>query len=70
MLPGTYANDEEIMGLGGALGEAGAGVFEVASDLVPEGMSFSPEGERGMLSERNELRWMRLLSARTVRPVR
>jgi N-acyl-D-aspartate/D-glutamate deacylase len=69
VVPGTYAQDDEIMGLGGALGEAGAGVFEVASDLAPEGLSFSPEGERGVLSERNELRWMRELSARTGRPV-
>ena len=68
VVPGTYATEDEILGIGAALGEAGAGVFEVASDLAPEGMAFSPD-PRGPLMERNELRWMRELSARTGRPV-
>jgi len=69
VVPGTYANEDEIMGIGAALGEAGAGVFEVASDLAPEGIDLSGGSERGPLYERNELRWMRELSAKTGRPV-
>ncbi|MGH0028198.1 MAG: N-acyl-D-amino-acid deacylase family protein, partial [Myxococcota bacterium] len=64
VVPGTYATEDEIQGLGRALGEAGAGVFEVASDLAPEHVS-----PGNPLSERNELRWMRELSAKTGRPV-
>ena len=36
VVPGTYAEDDEVMGIGRALGEVGHGVFEVASDLSPE----------------------------------
>ena len=61
LVPGTLAGDDEILGIGAALGEAGAGVFEVASDFAPEG------AEVGM--ERTELAWMRELSKRTGRPV-
>jgi N-acyl-D-aspartate/D-glutamate deacylase len=61
LVPGTVAGDDEILGIGAALGEAGAGVFEVASDFAPDG------AEVGM--ERTELSWMRELSQRTGRPV-
>ena len=37
VVPGTYAVDDEVMGIGRMLGEVGHGVFEVASDLAPEG---------------------------------
>ena len=61
LVPGTYANADEVIGIGMALGEAGSGVFEVASDLAPEGAAI---GE-----EREEMRWMSELSAKTGRPV-
>jgi len=54
VVPGTYAEDEEVLGIGRMLGEVGHGVFEVASDLAPEG---------------EELAWMRTLGKETGRPV-
>ena len=54
LVPGTNAEDEEVIGIGRALGDVGHGVFEVASDLAPEGA---------------ELRWMRQLAKETGRPV-
>jgi N-acyl-D-aspartate/D-glutamate deacylase len=54
VVPGTYADDQELLGIGRMLGEVGHGVFEVASDLAPEG---------------DELSWMRRLSRETGRPV-
>jgi N-acyl-D-aspartate/D-glutamate deacylase len=54
VVPGTYANDPELMGIGRMLGEVGHGVFEVASDLAPEG---------------DELEWMSRLGKETGRPV-
>jgi len=54
VVPGTYADDPEVMGIGRTLGEVGHGVFEVASDLAPEG---------------DELEWMRRLGKETGRPV-
>ncbi|MFP8874499.1 MAG: amidohydrolase family protein, partial [Myxococcota bacterium] len=54
VVPGTYANDEEVLGIGRMLGEVGHGVFEVASDLAPEG---------------DELAWMKTLGRETGRPV-
>ena len=54
VVPGTYADDPELMGIGRVLGEVGHGVFEVASDLAPEG---------------DELSWMRRLGQETGRPV-
>jgi len=35
-VPGTFAGDEEVLGIGRVLGELGQGVFELASDLAPE----------------------------------
>ncbi|NQZ94891.1 MAG: amidohydrolase family protein [Myxococcales bacterium] len=54
VVPGTYAVDDEVMGIGRMLGEVGHGVFEVASDLAPEGA---------------ELEWMSRLGKETGRPV-
>jgi N-acyl-D-aspartate/D-glutamate deacylase len=54
LVPGTNAEDAEVLGIGRTLGEVGHGVFEVASDLAPEG---------------DELRWMRKLAKETGRPV-
>ena len=54
LVPGTTADRDEVMTIGRALGEVGHGVFEVASDLAPEG---------------DELAWMRDLARETGRPV-
>ncbi len=54
VVPGTYAEDAEVLGIGRTLGEVGHGVFEVASDLAPEG---------------DELEWMSRLGKETGRPV-
>ncbi len=54
LVPGTTADREEVLGIGRALGEAGHGVFEVASDLAPEG---------------DELAWMSELGKETGLPV-
>jgi N-acyl-D-aspartate/D-glutamate deacylase len=35
-VPGTFASEDELLGIGRALGAAGHGVFELASDLMPE----------------------------------
>jgi N-acyl-D-aspartate/D-glutamate deacylase len=51
---GTTASADELIGIGLALGDAGAGVFEVASDM------FDPEGE---------FAWMRTIARETGRPV-
>jgi N-acyl-D-aspartate/D-glutamate deacylase len=54
LVPGTTAEDDEVLGIGRMLGEVGHGVFEVASDLAPEGA---------------ELAWMKQLARETGRPV-
>ncbi len=51
---GTTASADELIGIGLAMGEAGHGVFEVASDM------FDPEGE---------FAWMGTVSRETGRPV-
>jgi N-acyl-D-amino-acid deacylase len=51
---GTTASAEELLGIGDALGAAGAGVFEVASDMVDPEAEFS---------------WMAEVSRRSGRPV-
>ncbi|WP_421861382.1 N-acyl-D-amino-acid deacylase family protein [Parvibaculum sp.] len=53
-VPGTFANKAELMGIGRALGAAGHGVFEMASDLTPA---------------EEEFNWMKELSAETGLPV-
>ncbi|WP_334143289.1 N-acyl-D-amino-acid deacylase family protein [Rhabdothermincola sp.] len=59
-VPGTFAAEDELFGLGDALRAAGAGVFE----LAPAGVM----GEDLDAPER-EMAWMRRLAARTGRPV-
>jgi N-acyl-D-amino-acid deacylase len=51
---GTTASADELIGIGRALGDAGAGVFEVASDM------FDPDGE---------FAWMRAVARESGRPV-
>ncbi len=53
-VPGTFATEQELLGIGRALGDVGHGVFELASDLAPETAEFA---------------WMEKLSAETGRPV-
>lgn len=59
-VPGTYAAEDELFGIGAALREAGHGVFEVA----PAGVA----GEDDLAASR-EVAWMRRLAAATGRPV-
>ncbi|CAN5764075.1 amidohydrolase family protein [soil metagenome] len=59
-VPGTYAAEDELFGLGAALGRAGAGVFE----LAPMGVA----GE-DVVAPKVEVDWMRRLAAATGRPV-
>ena len=54
LVPGTTATEEELLGIGRALKRAGHGVFEIASDLLPEW---------------NEFEWMGDLSRETGAPV-
>ena len=60
LVPGTFAAEDELFGIGCALGEAGAGVFELA-----------PLGSAGEMLEDawQEVDWMRRLSAAIDRPV-
>ena len=53
-VPGTFADEAEVFAIGQALGRAGSGVFEMASDLMPEG---------------KELDWVRRLSKEVGRPI-
>jgi N-acyl-D-aspartate/D-glutamate deacylase len=53
-VPGTFAGEEELLGIGRSLGQVGHGVFELASDLAPEGDEFA---------------WMEKLAQQTRRPV-
>ncbi len=59
-VPGTYASEDELFGIGSALGELGAGVFELA-----------PAGTAGedIISPKKEMDWMRRLSTAINRPV-
>jgi N-acyl-D-amino-acid deacylase len=59
-VPGTFAAEDELFGIGAVLGELGTGVFE----LAPAGVM----GEDLSAPER-EVAWMRRLSAATGRPV-
>ncbi len=54
LVPGTYASEDELLGIGRALGAVGHGVFQIASDLLP------PEPE---------LKWMRAFTRETGLPV-
>ena len=53
-VPGTFASEDELIGIGEVMGEVGSGVFECASDLA---------------NEEAEIAWMHELSKRTGRPV-
>jgi N-acyl-D-amino-acid deacylase len=59
-VPGTFAAEDELFGIGAALGELGAGVFELA-----------PVGSAGedILNPTKEVEWMCRLSATIGRPV-
>jgi N-acyl-D-amino-acid deacylase len=59
-VPGTYADEDELFGIGSALGELGAGIFE----LAPAGVA----GE-DIILPRKEVDWMRRLSATIHRPI-
>ncbi len=59
-VPGTFAAEDEIFGIGAALGELGKGIVE----LAPTGVA----GE-DLISPAREVDWMRRLSAATGRPV-
>ncbi|MGA8725005.1 MAG: amidohydrolase family protein [Acidimicrobiales bacterium] len=59
-VPGTYAAEDELFGIGAALGELGTGVFE----LAPAGVA----GE-DTIAPMKEIRWIRRLSAAIGRPV-
>jgi N-acyl-D-aspartate/D-glutamate deacylase len=60
VVPGTYAAEDELFGIGSALGEARAGVFELAP------LGAAGEEPEGVMSE---VEWMRRLSAAIDRPV-
>ena len=53
-VPGTFAGEAELLGIGEAMGEAGHGVFEMASDLV------GPDAT---------MEWMVKLSSKTGLPI-
>ncbi len=59
-VPGTFAAEDELFGLGRVLGELGMGVFELA-----------PAGVMGedLLAPTSEVAWMRKLSAEIRRPI-
>jgi N-acyl-D-aspartate/D-glutamate deacylase len=59
-VPGTFAAEDELFGLGRALADAGAGVFELA-----------PAGVMGedLAAPQREVDWMRRLSRETGRPI-
>ena len=59
-VPGTFAAEDELFGIGSALGELGTGVFELA-----------PAGSAGedIIGPKKEVDWMRRLSAAIHRPV-
>jgi len=59
-VPGTFAADDELTGLGQAIKAAGRGIFEVA----PAGVS----GE-DIIAPEKELAWMRRVAEETDRPV-
>jgi N-acyl-D-aspartate/D-glutamate deacylase len=59
-VPGTYAAEDELFGIGAALGELGTGIFELA-----------PAGTAGedVIAPKKEIDWMRRLSAAVHRPI-
>ena len=63
-VPGTFARADELMGIGRALGEAGRGVFEIASDFA-----IGQIGGDRIEGEVEEFAWMKNLSLETGLPV-
>jgi len=61
MVPGHYAGEDELLGIGRALGRLGTGVFEMASDL---GLGYSDQDPYT-----HEMEWMQRLSLETGIPV-
>ncbi len=59
-VPGTFATEDELFGIGRVLGELGCGIFEVAGA--------GAAGE-DVIAPKTELDWMRRLSAEIERPV-
>ena len=59
-VPGTFAAEDELFGIGGALKEVGTGVYEVA----PAGVTGDDANAPAL-----EIAWMRKLSAEIERPV-
>ncbi len=59
-VPGTFAAEDELYGLGYALKDAGAGIFELA-----------PAGADGqdLVNAKREVEWMKKLSAEIERPI-
>jgi N-acyl-D-aspartate/D-glutamate deacylase len=59
-VPGTFAAEDELFGIGRVLGELGTGIIELA-----------PAGVMGedLLAPEREVAWMRKLSAQTGRPI-
>src|SRR5439155_5536833 len=59
-VPGTFAAEDELFGIGRVLGELGTGVFELA-----------PAGALGedLVAPAKEMAWVRRLAAETGRPV-
>ncbi len=53
-VPGTFASEDELLGIGRGMAAGGGGVFELASDLAPEGP---------------EIEWMAKLARETGCPV-
>ena len=59
-VPGTFAAEDELFGIGRVLGEAGRGVFELAG---------AGAGGEDILGPKREMEWMRRLSAEIGRPI-
>ncbi len=63
-VPGTFAGEDELFGIGQALGDTGLGVFE----LAPAGVG-GKAGEDRVDDMLREIEWMHRLSTRIRRPV-
>ena len=59
-MPGTFAAEDELFGIGRPLGELGQGIFELAG---------AGAGGEDVLGPKKEFEWMRRLSAEIQRPV-
>ncbi len=63
-VPGTYAQEDELFGIGRALGDLGRGVFELAGAGAAGDMAGDPPD-----AALKEIDWMRRLAAEIGRPV-